>query len=456
MQFFKRVLIAFSIIAAIFGSLPAVTFAQAASACTSDISGRSKAELQSDLDACNAEIAQWTSVLNSTKQQSASYQRDVSALTAKINAAQASIKAKNIAITNLSQGIAEKQSVINTLNGRLEQGKQSLSEILRKTNQIDSSSLAEAMLSDKDLSDFFIDVNTYVSTEKSMEDLFNEIRGTRTQTEAAKADLDRQKQAAADAAAQLALQKKQVESDKAAKNQLLSDSQSKEKSYAQVLADRQAKAAQIRAVLFPLAGVDSQIQFGTALAYATAAGAKTGVRPALILGILQQESNLGANVGTCVITNLTTGETKSITSGKVFPNGIHPTRDLPLLQAIVTGLGRDPLTTKVSCPIGGGYGGAMGPTQFIPSTWKIIEGKVESALGEALADPWNPRDAIYATAFMLSGDGAGAQTYDAERNAACRYYSGKACSAGVGASYGTQVMAKATAIQTNIDALQGI
>jgi membrane-bound lytic murein transglycosylase B len=203
-----------------------------------------------------------------------------------------------------------------------------------------------------------------------------------------------------------------------------------------------------------LAGVDSQIQFGTALAYATAAGAKTAVRPALILGILQQESNLGANVGSCVITNLTTGETKNINSGRIYANGIHPTRDLPLLQTIVTGLGRDPLTTKVSCPIGGGYGGAMGPTQFIPSTWKLNAGQVQTALGKPVADPWNPQDAIYATAFKLADDGASLQTATAERNAACRYYSGKSCAAGPGAAYGTQVMAKAAAIQLSIDALQ--
>jgi membrane-bound lytic murein transglycosylase B len=453
MSFFKRAFTVFSIIAAISGTLPAVTFAQTSS-CSSDTTGKSKAQLQADLDACNAEIAQWTSVLNNTKQQSASYQRDVALLTAKINAAQASIKAKNIAITNLSKGIAEKQSTINALNDRIESGKQSLAEILRKTHSIDSASLAEAILSDKDFSEFFVDVNTYISTERSMEELFNELRGNRSAAEEAKAELNRQKQAAADAAAQLALQKKAVESDKAEKNQLLADSKSKEKTYAQVLADRQAQAAKIRSALFPLIGVDSQIQFGTALTYATAAGIRTGVRPALILAILQQESNLGANVGSCVITNLTTGETKSVNSGKIFPNGIHPTRDLPLLQTIVTGLGRDPLTTKVSCPIGGGYGGAMGPTQFIPSTWKIIEDKVESALSETLADPWNPKDAIYAAAFLLAGNGAGTQTYTDERNAACRYYSGRPCSI-AGATYGTQVMAKATIIQQNIDALQG-
>jgi membrane-bound lytic murein transglycosylase B len=460
MQFLKRFFTLFSIVALISGSVPTISFAQTSS-CTTDVVGRSKAELQADLDACNQEISQWTTVLNNTKEQSASYKRDIAVLTAKINAAQASIKAKNIAIANLSRGIAEKQTTIDALNAKIETGKQSLSEILRKTSALDSASLAQAVLSDKDLSEFFVDVNTYTSTERSMEDLFNNLRGNRGAAEDAKAELARQKQDAADAAAAIAAQKKQVESDKVQKNLLLADSQSKEKSYAEVLRDKQAKAAQIRAVLFPLAGVDTQIQFGTALAFATAAGARTGVRPALILGILQQESNLGANVGSCIITNLTTGETKSVTSGRIFPNGIHPTRDLPLLQTIVTGLGRDPLTTKVSCPIGSGYGGAMGPTQFIPSTWVIIASKVESYLGKSLADPWNPQDAIYATAIMLSGDGAATQDPTNERTAACRYYSGRNCYSSNGApaaglSYGNSVMAKAAAIQQNIDALQGL
>jgi len=456
MQFKKRALIVFSILSLVGGSLPSLVLAQS-SACTDTTVGKSKAELQADLDACNAEIAQWTNILNNTKEQSASYKRDVAALTAKINAAQASIKAKNNAIASLSQGIAQKEAVITTLNGRLDQGKQSLSEIIRKTDALDNYSIAEAVLSDKNLSDFFIDVDTYASTEKSMEALFNQIRGVKSETEAAKEDLAKQKDAQEAARAQIAAQKKEVESDQAQKKQLLADSQNKEKSYAEVLADRQKKAAQIKAALFPLAGIDTQIQFGQALQYATAAGARTGVRPALILGILQQESNLGANVGACVITNLSTGETKNVNTGRIYANGIHPTRDLPLLQVILNGLGRDPLSTKVSCPIGTiGYGGAMGPTQFIPSTWKIIESKVESVLGKSLADPWNPQDAIYATAIMLAGDGATSQTYAAERDAACRYYSGKACSAGTGATYGTQVMTKAAAIQQNIDALQGL
>jgi membrane-bound lytic murein transglycosylase B len=435
------------------------TLVSAQTACTNDTTGKSRAQLELELEACNKEIEQWTATLNATKQQSASYANDVAGLTAKINAAQASIKGKNIAIANLSKDIAVKVSQISILDGRIDKGKQAIAEILRKTNDINSYSLAETLLSNKDFSEFFVDIDTYASTEIALDTLFDELRTNKAQTEAEKATLDKKRQAAAEAKAQIEAAKKVVEVANAEKKTLLAVSKNNEQAYGQVLADRQAKAAKIRAVLFPLVDAGA-IPFGTALQYAQTAEAVTGVRAALILGVLQQESNLGANVGRCMITNLTTGETRNVTSGYVWSNGIHPTRDLPILQNILSALGRDPLNTKVSCPIAGiaGYGGAMGPTQFIPSTWNIVAGKVASAMGKATADPWNPADAIMASAILLQGNGAASGGYTAERNAACKYYSGRICSyASHIAAYGNQVMTRASTIQTTmIDPLQNL
>lgn len=449
----------FIVFLGIFALFGAYSTTDAQSACTAETAGKTRAMLEQELEACNREIAQWQATLNQTKTQSASYQRDVSALTAKINAAQANIKGKNIAITNLSKDIATKESQITVLDSRIVQGKKAIADILRKTNDISSYSLVEAMLSDKGLSEFFVDLDTYASTERALENLFAELRTTKALTEAEKAQLAKKREAEAAAKAAMEAAKKEVEIANNEKKSLLADSQNKEKTYEQVVADRQAKAAKIRAILFPLVDAGA-IPFGTALQYAEAASAKTGVRSALILGILQQESNLGANVGRCMITDLSTGQTKNITSGYVWANGIHPTRDLPLLQSILKNLGRDPLTTKVSCPIAGvpGYGGAMGPTQFIPSTWNMVASKVGAYVGKTTPDPWNPADAIMAAAVLLQGNGATAGGAEAERNAACKYYSGRVCStASHIAGYGNQVMSRASNIQlTMIDPLKGI
>lgn len=428
----------------------------AADVCSAETAGKSQAQLQKDLEACNAEIAQWTAVLNNTKKDSASFERDVNALTAKINAAQASIKAKNIAIANLGKNINDKQAQIVTLNQKIEDGRNTLAELIRKTNEIDSYSVAEAMLSNKNLSDFFVDVDTYAATERSLEDVFAELRGNKTETEKEKEALNKQREAEANAKATIEAAKKAVEKSQAEKEALLAESKSKEKTYSQVVADRQARANQILSALFSLRDTGA-IPFGTALEYAKEASAVTGVRPALVLAILTQESNLGQNVGSCVITNLTTGETKNINSGKLYPNGIHPTRDLPILQTVVKGLGKDPLTTKVSCPLSIGYGGGMGPAQFIPSTWILFAKRIQAATGTAIANPWNAHDAFFASSMYLGDLGASTQVYADEKNAACRYYSGKSCAAGPGASYGAQVMAKADNIQTTmIDPLQGL
>ena len=433
----------------------------AQTACTDQIGGKDRAQLERELEACNKEIAEWTDILNKTKQEGASFSRDIAALTAKINAAQANIKGKNIAIANLTKDIAVKQSEISVLDTRLNKGKRAIADILRKTNDINSYSLVEAMLSDKNLSEFFVDIDTYASTQRALAELFDELRNVKALTEAEKKTLNKKKEAEAAAKAALENSKKEVEIDQAEKKTLLAINQTKEKTYAQVLADKQAKAAQIRAVLFPLR--DSvAIPFGTALQYAQTASEKTGVRPAFILAILQQESNLGANVGSCVILNLSSGETKSVNSGKVFSNGIHPSRDLPLLENILKELGRNPLETRVSCPVSStfGYGGAMGPAQFIPSTWNLMVGKIASAMGSNTPDPWNPADAIMASAIFLGDLGASSQDFTNERSAACRYYSGKTCytngRANVGLSYGNKVMERAAALQRDIDFLQNL
>lgn len=220
------------------------------------------------------------------------------------------------------------------------------------------------------------------------------------------------------------------------------------------------KAAGIRSALFALAGGSAAIPFGDALKYAEFAGAQTGVRPAFLLAILTQETNLGANVGSCYLSDADTGAGVGINTGTKIANVMKPGRDVEPFISITKSLGRDPFHTRVSCPFGGyGYGGAMGPSQFIASTWMLLKSKISAAIGGGEPDPWAPRDAFTASSVYLAGLGATAQTYTAEWNAACKYYSGKSCTTpGVKNSfYGNSVMALAKKIQTTmIDPLQGL
>jgi hypothetical protein len=150
-----------------------------------------------------------------------------------------------------------------------------------------------------------------------------------------------------------------------------------------------------------------------------------------------------------------TGSGASSKSGKVFPNVMKPSRDIKPFFEIATSVGRDPYKTLVSCPIASAgsssWGGAMGPAQFIPSTWQGIKNRVANALGIKTPDPWYAKDAFMASALFLKDLGGVGNSYTAQIKAACKYYG----SGGTSCSYGKQVMARVTKIQTTmIDPLQ--
>jgi membrane-bound lytic murein transglycosylase B len=140
------------------------------------------------------------------------------------------------------------------------------------------------------------------------------------------------------------------------------------------------------------------------------------------LAVITQESNLGKNIGQCYLRNTTTGSGVN-SSGKTIANIMKPTRDVTPFLTITKELGRDPYNTPVSCPMSFGYGGAMGPAQFIPSTWMLYRDRIQTLTGEP-GDPWDIYDAFLASALYLADSGAKAQTYNAEWKAAMIYFSG--------------------------------
>lgn len=415
---------------------------------------------QADKDYCKKELAQieaeLADLLAKQKEQqkhTGTLKGDVDYLNSQINALKKKVTARALAISQLKVSIQEKNSKIETLETKIDKQYDSIAQLIRNTNDFDNENLVHLVLADGTLSDFYSDLESYASIKQAVKRSVDELRGIKTETEEEKMNLQDKQNKETDAKVELENAQKKVAVSEAEKKRLLELSKQKESEYQKLAAEKKAKADKIRAALFPLR--DSQaIPFGTALSYAENAKKKTGVRPAFVLAILQQESNMGANVGSCVITNLTTGETKGVNSGTIFPNGIHPTRDLPLLQEIVKSVGRDPLVTRVSCPLAsGGYGGAMGPTQFIPSTWNAFKTRIANAVGAKVADPWNPEHAIMASSIYLSDLGAGVGGYTAERTAALKYYAGGNWWKPGNAFYGNSVMAKATAIQANIDLL---
>ncbi|HVV15289.1 MAG TPA: lytic murein transglycosylase [Candidatus Paceibacterota bacterium] len=418
-----------------------------------ELTPEQKAKLQAEYDQLQVEIAQWQKVLDDTRAKKGTLQGDVTLLDAQIKKAEAEIKQRTATITTLASEIQEKNARISSLEDSIEAGHESLAKLLRQKNDAETRSLVLLAFSSQSLSDFFSDVDSIDSIDRNLQDQFAELRDTRSETEKERAALDAKKNQELDAQHEVQAKKTAIANDQTQKKELLAVTATQEKTYAQVLAANQAKAAAIRAALFPLRDA-SAIQFGDALTYAQAAQKKTGVDPALVLAILTQESNLGTNVGQCYLVNDATGAGKGKNTGTPFAATMNPTRDVPPFLALSRQLGFDPHAQVVSCPIAsaGGWGGAMGPAQFIPSTWAGLASRIAAARGVSVANPWDPQDAIAAMSIFLGDLGAGAGGYTAERTAAAKYYAGGAW-ATAGQTYATQVMAKVAQIQQNIDFL---
>lgn len=416
-----------------------------------DLTPEERAVLQAQYDELQKEIAAQEQIIKDTQAKKNTLQGDVTLLNAQIKAAQAQIDAKNITIKQLAAQIVKKNVVIGQLTDRITRGKEALASILRQTQVLDDYSVVSVALGAQNVSEFFSDLDAFVSIKTDLQTLFADIRSAKAQTESEKADLATKQDQTADAKYVVETQKQQISSNKTQKQQLLAITTNQEAEYKKVLAERQAKAAAIRVALFPLRDA-AAIQFNDALNFAKEAQAKTGVRPALILAVLTQESNLGKNVGQCYLSNTTTGAGIRKTTDAAVANVMKPSRDISPFIDLGIRLGFDPLKQVVSCPQSSGYGGAMGPAQFIPSTWHMYEARIAATTGHSVPNPWDAEDAIAAMSIYLGDLGANAGGYTAEHRAAAKYYAGGAW-ATAGRVYANSVMALAGSIQSDIDFL---
>ncbi|MBI4086369.1 lytic murein transglycosylase [Candidatus Kaiserbacteria bacterium] len=446
MRPFLSVVVCALVAGALFVYLPAV-YAQ-----NPDLTPEQRAALEKQLAELEEEMKRTDATIAGLRTEGESLKRDIGILEGEIKKAKLKVRTTEIKIQQLSKGINIHAATIEELSEKIKSEQESLAQILRKTREIDNYSLVEAVFSSEDISKFFSDLDSFVSIKEALQASFEELRAAREETSGAKVALEGERTEAQILRSELVLAQKEVEQKEAQKRTLLKETQGQEGMYKGLKATQEKLAAEIRARLFPLRDAQG-IPFGTAVQYAKTASAQTGVRAALILAILSQESDLGANVGQCLITDLATGDGKGKNTGTPFAGVMKVPRDTVPFERITKGVGRDWSNTPVSCPQPGGYGGAMGPTQFIPSTWELYEGRLASVLGVAATDPWNPSHAITATALYLTDVGAAGGTYSAEHTAAAKYNAGGNW-ATLGQVYANSVMGKAAQFQKDIDFLE--
>src|SRR3989344_1924413 len=415
-----------------------------------------RAKLEAELADYEKQIAQFQNLIVEKQKQGDSLKRDVDILKAQISKAKLAIKARNLTINKLIQEINEKSKNIGILGGEIDDAKASLAQFLRQIRENDDLSTVELALVYRDLSQFFTELESLSKVQESLHESYDKINNLKMSEEKAKTDYEDRKQEELELKALQELERKSLEKNEANMQKLLKDTKGKETEYQKLQKNVQKTAANIRSQLFLLEGSPS-ISFEKALEFANFAETVTGVRPAFLLGILTQETELGKNIGQCLLTNTPKkGDGVGKNTGTFFSGVMKPTRDVDPFMAITMELGLDPKIMPVSCPQSSGYGGAMGPAQFIPSTWVLYVKKITSLTGHNPPSPWDPQDAFAASALLLKDNGAGTQTYNAEWTAAMKYFAGGNWNKKAYRFYGDNVMAIATKYQDQIDLLASL
>lgn len=405
-----------------------------------------KTQLEQELGDIESQIAAYQRELAAIKGEKNTLQNKINGLKKQQAVLGAQIRATNLQLVDTGNKITQTQSTIGRNTVKIQELKEQLAELIRLTHELDNVPLLYAILAKNNLSEVLSEVVYYSEVSEGIGEILKQTKDWNAQLAQDKQILEEQQDEAHNLIAIQSLQKEQLAGSVGEQNVLFDKTRGLESEYQAVLNDSQKQAAEIRNRLYQLLGINTQITFGEAVQIAKYASSMTGVRAAFLLAILTQESNLGQNVGTC--------NRPGDPPEKSWRSVMKPERDQPPFLTITSELGLDPETTPVSCPMRDrrgnrvGWGGAMGPAQFIPSTWMGYKDRVAAVIGK-LANPWDIRDAFIASAIKLQAGGAG--TVEGEWAAAMRYFSGSTNPRY--RFYGDNVVKLANEYQADIDEL---
>lgn len=407
--------------------------------------------LEKELKELEEKIAQYETDVTKTQQEKKTLQNQIYILKNKIQKLNLQIQQSNLMIKDVSLQVKDTEKSIENTSLKIEDSKEKLTDILSLIYEQDQKSGVEILLSGDSLSDFFNNLMALGNLNVKSEEMLQNIKSLKINLEDQKQSLDEEKEDLERITKIQTLQREESMATQKEQEKLLETTKGKESEYQKLLSATQKRAAEIKARLFELAGVPEAPTFGEALDIAKYVEGITGVRPAFLLAVLEQESAIGQNVGQCYLANTNTGAgVKANGSGQTVPRTMHPTRDVPHFLNITQELGRDPFKTLVSCPMSFGWGGAMGPAQFIPSTWVLYKDRVKSIIGSA--DPWSIKDSFLAAGLYLADYGAAKKTRDAEWRAAMIYFSGSTNSRY--SFYGNSVLSRADRIESWIQDIE--
>lgn len=411
---------------------------------------RSKNE---QIEELTRQIEQYQQEIEERQKQGRTLSGEIGILNKKIAQIQAEIRSLSLAIEKASGEIVQTTGQIKEAEEKIVKHRSALGSALRLLDQTEQENLIEIILKNENFSDFFGNLTQIQNTQENLRTAITGIKELKTGLEEKEERLYDQKKELENLKGIQEIGKKSVQQVQAEKNNLLKVTKGEESRFQDLIKKSKTDIEKIRAQITYLQqnGVSAE----DAVKFAQLAAIAVGIRPAFLLGLLETESRLGQNVGTgnwkddmyeCYIRL----GTKYYPNRKTYYLNRAETEKNAFF-AVIGKLGLNPDMVKISREPSYGCGGAMGPAQFIPSTWLGYEDEVARITGHNPPNPWNVEDSFTASAIKLARAGATAQTRAGESTAARAYISGNSrCTSGTCNSYANAVLRKAGEIAQNL------
>lgn len=370
---------------------------------------------QEELSKIQKQVGTYEKRSNILDQKSDTIENMLSILDKEIQEIEEAIKKTQRDLGDSNKAVNEKEHQIVLEEFEIDGRRKILTEYVRELDLMDRKTFIEVILEKPTISEYLSEMENIAAFQERIREMIAELARKKAGLLKEKESLEEIKN---EQLALNALQDEQritLENDKEDREKLLAQTQTEQYKVQGAIDKGNEIVKKLASELAALQFTGEKIDISVALDEAKSVSQLTGVRAAFLLGVLKVESNMGNNVG-----------------GGRYKTDMNPAQ-WDKFKSICNELGLDPQDRPVSrkpcyrdskgnC---GGWGGAMGPAQFMPSTWLGYKEQVAKVTGHNPPNPWSLKDALTAMGLKLAKvDGVTGHERKAEHKAASIYLAG--------------------------------
>ncbi len=352
-------------------------------------SQRELADKRKELEELEAEIETLKGKQQSAASQAKAAEEQVRAVTQRLRAAQLRLERTVLTLSLNRRERDRAEEEIKRLRERIQTKRQHLRYVIRSLYLKEQASFIDIILGSGSLGELLAEQRTYHELQKRTVQLIRELRADRQELERKQQALEQRKQELDRLRGLQVRQQAELNDRRLEKQDALRFKEQQRVEYKRQVQEAQAARQEIEQEIFTLRSIGLELALNDAYDAARYAGGLTGTRPSLLLAIVKVETNVGQWLG----------------SG-VFPEDMHPASRDAFLR-LAEKLGLDPYDTPISRRPTSyqGWGGAIGPGQFMPDTWERLEPRVKALLGRQ-PNPFELADALVGIGIMMADRGA--------------------------------------------------